>query len=249
VKDTSRYHSTVAWYKEWFGTEYLEIYSHRDQGEAERHIDFVMRTLGGAPPRAVLDLACGAGRHTQALRRRGIRALGADLSLVLLSEPPRQPGVAADMCCLPFARDAFSWVLNFFTSFGYFESERQNVQVLEEIHRVLEPGGRFLIDLFNRQQVVDNLVPRESQQRAGYDVDIERWFDERTQRVNKRIRVHGPGTRAQTFLESVRAYTRTEVESFLMQSGLAVDRLYGNFEGEEFRGDSERLILVGSKRG
>jgi SAM-dependent methyltransferase len=151
------------------------------------------------------------------------------------------------MCCLPFARDAFSWVLNFFTSFGYFESERQNVQVLEEIHRVLEPGGRFLIDLFNRQQVVANLVPRERQQREEYEVDIERWFDERTERVNKRIRVRGPGAKAQTFVESVRAYTREEVESSLTRSGLRVDQLYGSFEGEEFRTESERLILVGRK--
>lgn len=237
----------MTWYKEWFGTEYLELYSHRDQGEAEAHIDFVVRIFGDRPARAVLDLASGAGRHTQALRRRGLRALGADLSLLLLSEPPRQPGVAADMCCLPFSEGVFDWVLNFFTSFGYFESERENTQVLHEVHRILTPGGQFLIDLFNRDVVVANLVPSEHQQREGYEVEIQRWFDARTQRVNKRIRVHSPRRKAQTFLESVRAYSREEVEESLDRVGLRVDRLFGNFQGEPFRSDSERLILVGQR--
>jgi SAM-dependent methyltransferase len=239
----------VAWYKEWFGTEYLELYSHRDQGEAESHVEFVLEAFSDLEPQAVLDLASGAGRHTQALRRRGIRALGVDLSLVLLAEPPRQPSVAADMCCLPFSSGVFDWVLNFFTSFGYFESERQNAQVLHEIHRVLAPRGRFLIDLFNRDYVVANLVAREHQARDGYEVEIERWVDARSQRVNKRIRVLTPHRKAQTFLESVRAYTRQEVEEALDMAGLQVDRLFGDFQGEQFRSDSERLILVGHKRG
>ena len=237
----------MAWYKEWFGTEYLELYSHRDQGEAEANVDFVVEVFSDSEPRAVLDLASGAGRHTQALRDRGLRALGVDLSLILLSEPPRRPSVAADMCCLPFSGTVFDWVLNFFTSFGYFENEDQNTQVLREIHRVLAPRGRFLIDLFNRDFVVANLVPHEHQQREGYDVEIERWFDPRTQRVNKRIRVHARQRKVQTFLESVRAYTRQEVEGALGQAGLTVDQLFGDFRGEPFRSDSERLILVGHK--
>jgi SAM-dependent methyltransferase len=237
----------VAWYKEWFGKEYLDLYSHRNRGEAELHIDFVDRIFSGSEPRAVLDLACGAGRHTAVLRERGYRALGFDLSLTLLTQNAKLPRVAGDMCCLPFADGTFDWILNFFTSFGYFESERENFRVLEEIARSLAPGGRFLIDLFNRDYVVSHLQPRESQDRNGYKVEIERWFDHRTERVNKRIRVHAPGREVQTFVESVRAYSREEVVMGLDWTGLEVDDLYGNFQGEAFRRDSERLILVGHR--
>jgi SAM-dependent methyltransferase len=237
----------VAWYKEWFGSEYLDLYSHRDRGEAEQHVDFLTGVFAGSHPRAVLDLASGAGRHTEALRRRGLRALGVDLSLTLLAQSPHLPRVAGDMCCLPFSRSTFDWVLNFFTSFGYFESERENFKVLEELVRVLTPGGRFLIDLFNREHVLTHLVPRERQQREGYSVEIERWFDARTERVNKRIRVHASGQKAQTFVESVRAYRREEVEIGLRWAGLEVTDLFGNFQGDPFERDSERLILVGHK--
>ena len=238
----------MAWYKEWFGEEYLELYAHRDHGEAQVQVDFVNRFLGGPTgPQAVLDLACGAGRHTEALRRAGYRTVGVDLSITLLAHPPRVPSVAGDMRTLPFADGAFTWVLNFFTSFGYFDRERENFRVLEEIARLLEPGGRFLIDFLNRERVLANLVSQEEQTIAGRQVKIERWFDPDTRRINKRMHLEATDRPASTYVESVRAYTRDEVTIGLRWAGLEVDQLYGNFQGEPFDRDSERLILVGHK--
>ncbi len=237
----------MAWYKEWFGEEYLELYAHRDEGEARAHVDFVERTFDGERPRAVLDLACGAGRHTRELRRRGHRALGTDLSLTLLVQGIELPTVAADMRRLPFADGTFDWLLNFFTSFGYFESERENFQVLEEIERVLASDGRFLIDLFNSEQVIANLEPRERRESDGQVVDIRRWYDAGTRRINKRIRLQRHGEPTRTYLESVRAYERHEVVAGLERAGLEIVAVHGDFEGGPSDDDSERLIFVGRK--
>ncbi|MEE8523791.1 MAG: class I SAM-dependent methyltransferase [Thermoanaerobaculia bacterium] len=242
----------MAWYKDWFGEEYLELYAHRDAGEADRHVEFVERHLGaGDRPRAVLDLACGAGRHTAALRRHGYRTLGVDLSFTLLAVPPRVPCVAGDMSQLPFAAGSFDWILNFFTSFGYFERERENFRVLEEIVRLLAPGGRFLIDFLNRERVLANLKAHEIQEIKGRRVEIERWYDEETRRINKRMHLAGPAdagdATTDTYLESVRAYSRDEVTIGLRWAGLKVDSLFGNFSGEPFDRDSERLIIVGHR--
>ncbi|HEV7667762.1 MAG TPA: class I SAM-dependent methyltransferase [Thermoanaerobaculia bacterium] len=241
----------MAWYREWFGDEYLELYANRDESEAEGHVDFVEKALGGGPgglsgPRAVLDLACGAGRHTAALRRRGVRALGVDLSITLLIRG-QVPCVAGDMRRLPFADGSFDWVLNFFTSFGYFESERENFLVLGEIGRLLASGGRFLIDLMNPHFALANLNPREVQNVEGRRVEIDRWYDAASQRLNKRIRVIPETGPARTYLESVRAYQPEEVTAGLRWVGLDLDDLYGSFRGEPYDRDSERLILVGHK--
>jgi SAM-dependent methyltransferase len=238
----------MAWYRQWFGDEYLDLYSHRDSGEAEMHVRFVLERLGPQAPRAVLDLACGAGRHTAALRQHGLRALGVDLSVTLLLRGVGLPRVAADMRGLPFASGTFDWVLNFFTSFGYFETERENFQVLEEVVRVLAPGGRLVLDFMNIDRALAELEPSETVASGGRVVAIERWYDQATQRLNKRIRVGALGASpARTFLESVRAYRAEEVATGLRWAGLEVTGLYGNFQGDPYRLDSERVILVGKK--
>lgn len=243
----------MTWYKEWFGQDYLDLYAHRNREEAERHVEFVLHALGyddggGSPaPNAVLDLACGAGRHTDVLRRHGLRALGVDLSLTLLARRPDLPRVRGDMRCLPFADASFDWVLNFFTSFGYFETERENFQVLEEIVRLLTPGGRFLIDFLNRDRVLAGLEPAESRQEGDRRVDIQRWYDPASSRINKRITLRANDRPPRTYLESVRAYSKEEVTIGLSWAGLEVTDLYGNFKGHPYDRDSERLILVGRR--
>jgi SAM-dependent methyltransferase len=240
----------MAWYKEWFGEEYLELYSHRDESEAEVHVDFVEKHLAKGPrPRAVLDLACGAGRHTAVLRSRGYRTLGVDLSLTLLAHMQARglPRVAGDMRRLPFREGSFDWVLNFFTSFGYFETERENFQVLEEIVRALTSGGRFLIDLMNPGPALASLKASETQALDGRAASIERWYDAENKRINKRIVVSAPGEPSRTFLESVRVYSPEEVIIGLRWAGLEVEALFGNFQGESYERDSERLILIGRK--
>jgi SAM-dependent methyltransferase len=237
----------VAWYQEWFGQEYLELYSHRDAGEAESHVRFLKRVLAWPEPTAVLDLACGAGRHTRALRAEGLRTLGVDLSLTLLTQSPDLPRVAGDIRSLPFAEQTFDWVLSFFTSFGYFENERQNFLVLEEMARILRPGGRFLLDLFNLDHVLVNLIPRENRTLGGRRVTIERWFDRESRRVNKRIQIRSARGLGRSFLESVRAYREEEVRIGLRWAGLEVEHLYGDFEGEPYGRESPRLILAGRR--
>jgi SAM-dependent methyltransferase len=241
----------MPWYKEWFGEEYLELYSHRDESEAGEHVDFVEKHLGagGPRPQAVLDLACGAGRHTAALRQRGYRILGLDLSLTLLARMRARglPRVAGDMRLLPFRAGSFDWVLNFFTSFGYFERERENFRVLEEIVRVLPPGGRFLIDLMNPDSALASLKPRDAQDLDGRRAEIERWHDAASHRINKRIVVSTPGEPPRTFFESVRIYQPEEVIIGLRWAGLEVSSLFGNFQGDPYERDSERLILIGFK--
>src|SRR2546423_14371333 len=58
------------WFEEWFGEDYLHIYQHRDETEAERAIELIATNLAGRQIDTVLGLACGAGRHTRVLRER-----------------------------------------------------------------------------------------------------------------------------------------------------------------------------------
>src|SRR5438105_12687804 len=107
------------WFEEWFGEDYLHIYQHRNETEAEGAIELIATNLAGRRIDTVLDLACGAGRHTRVLRERWW-TVGLDLSMPLLKiarkESSDAPYVRADMRELPFAESSFDLVVNLFTS-------------------------------------------------------------------------------------------------------------------------------------
>jgi SAM-dependent methyltransferase len=241
------------WYASWFGEEYLALYPDRDDVEAVRQAEFVLGLLSPYAARGrggILDLACGTGRHAVVLARGGAPVAGVDLSAPLLarararrSEPA--PGfVRADMRRLPFARRSFGAIVNFFTSFGYFDDPADDVRVVGEIARLLAPGGAFLSDVFNASRVLSTLVSREERTVAGQRVAIRRRFDAATRRVEKEITM-GSGPDARTFRERVRVYLRDELEALHRDAGFSVSAAFGDFDGSPFDPRrSPRLILL-----
>src|SRR5258708_40344463 len=137
----------MAWYQEWFGEEYLELYSHRDENEAREQVAFFRRQCGdiGGP---ILDLACGMGRHIQELTALGYRAIGCDLSFTMLrtgrAEYGPMPMARAEMRQLPLFYGTFPRPVNFFTSFAYFPDEHRNLAPVREMSRVLARDADFL---------------------------------------------------------------------------------------------------------
>lgn len=241
------------WYASWFGEEYLALYPERDDLEAARQAQFALGLLApyaGKGPGGVLDLACGTGRHAVVLSRVGTPVTGVDLSARLLARARARradpaPGyVRADMRRLPFARGSFGAVVNFFTSFGYFEDAADDVRVLGEIARVLAPGGAFLSDVFNTSRVLATLVSREEKSVAGEHVSIRRRYDAATRRIEKEITM-GTGSESRTFRERVRVYLRDELEALHRDACLAVRAAFGDFDGTPFDPRrSPRLILL-----
>jgi SAM-dependent methyltransferase len=235
----------MAWYQEWFGEEYLELYAHRDENEARQQVVF-FREQAGAIDGPVLDLASGMGRHIKELTAAGYTAIGCDLSFTLLqtgrAEYGPMPVARADMRQLPFFSGSFAGLVNFFTSFGYFADEAENLQVVREMARVLEPGALFLFDYLNVHRELDKLVQRETRTTPKGDIQIERWFDPYDRSFNKRMTIGH-----KRYLERVRGYDLTEISMMFTSSGLTIRNAFGDFHGRPFENGSPRLILVGSR--
>ncbi|HEY0370603.1 MAG TPA: class I SAM-dependent methyltransferase [Thermoanaerobaculia bacterium] len=235
----------MAWYQEWFGEEYLELYSHRDEHEARQQVAF-FREQCGPLDGPVLDLACGMGRHLQELRPLGYRGVGCDLSYTLLRTGIKEYGpmavVRADMRRLPFCDGVFGGLVNFFTSFGYFPTEEENATVVGEMARVLDRGAPFLFDYLNVHRELDKLVERETRETPMGVVKIERWFDGHDRSFNKRITIG-----EKRYLERVRGYDLDEISGMFASCNLSIRSAFGNFEGSKFDHSSPRLILVGSR--
>jgi SAM-dependent methyltransferase len=236
------------WYRSWFGESYLALYPHRDEDEAAQAVALFLEAVGPVPGQ-VLDLACGAGRHLRALRARGVRAMGMDLSMPLLREGGRRdasaPRVRGDMRHLPFREGAFQGVTSFFTSFGYFEAEDEDLGVLREVGRVLQPGGWALLDFLNAEQVRATLEPRDVRMVGRRRVEQLRRLVDGGRRVEKRIRVLDEATGSEErFRERVRLYESHELKHLLGRAGFQVVARHGDYDGRPPAPDAPRQILV-----
>src|SRR3989441_5805247 len=156
------------WWRSWFGPGYLALY---DDYLAERtpvEIDQLEALLALRPPRRILDLPCGQGRHAIELARRGYDVTGADLSLFLLKIADERARAArvgvrwitGDMRQV-IAGETFDVVLNLFTSLGYFADETDDRKVVGAAATMLLPGGRFVVELINGERVMAHFQERE----------------------------------------------------------------------------------------
>ncbi len=244
--------STAPWFVEAFRAEYLDVYAHRDEASAAREAKATLSMLRFDPARGrLLDLAGGAGRHARAFQALRCDVVCFDLSddLTRVSAEKRIQTVRGDMLQLPFHDWSFAGVACLFSSFGYFEEEQQHEQVLREIQRVLQPGGRALLDLMDRDTVAFHLEPQSVDIVDGMTIEVERAMVQGGRRVEKSIRIMRQGNRARAWTESVRLFTEEELATLACRAGLVVERTVGDYNGQPVvPGETRRLVVLHKPR-
>lgn len=140
-----------------FDETYLRTYlpSTSEQQSGEEALSAV--ALADVEPGAeILDCPCGFGRHAVPLAEAGYLVTGFDRSESQLAEAVKRRGDAdwprflrGDYRELPFEDASFDAVLTLFSSLGYLERD-EDVGVLQELHRVLRPGGALVVETAHR---------------------------------------------------------------------------------------------------
>jgi SAM-dependent methyltransferase len=136
--------------------------------------------------------------------------------------------------------------INLFTSFGYFEAEADNQEVLREVGRVLRPGGEFLLDISNRDYSLLQWWPRTWRRHGKAIIREETDLDPRPCRFRMTF-TWIEGQRQESLTHSVRHYTAPELTGMLRTAGLGPTAVYGDFDGGAFDLYSKRLIVVAKK--
>lgn len=238
------------WFEHWFDSPYYHIlYKHRNFNEAELFIDNLINYLHPQSNSRFLDVGCGKGRHSIYLNKKGYPVIGIDLSpesIVFASQFKNESlkFYAEDMRKIDRANQ-FNYVLNLFTSFGYFENELDDYATIECLSRALKTGGMFVLDFMNVKKVVADLITQETIISDGIEFKITRQIENNF--IVKRIHFSEKGV-TYNFQERVKMLALADFKKYFAANKLNILNLRGNYELEEFNPEtSDRLIMIAQK--
>jgi SAM-dependent methyltransferase len=248
--------NSTPWYVTFFGEEYFQIYDPMlPEERTAREVEGISILLALPPGSRILDLACGHGRHAIRLAERGYRVTGQDLSEIFLERARADAEAHAvdvrwihdDMREIHFENE-FDGVINIFTAFGYLESDDEDQRVLEQVHKALRPGGRFLLETMHRDALVRGFQPfGVMRHEDGLLVTEERHFDQLEGRAVVRVTLLYPDGRRTELSHAARTYTLTELARMLARAGLQLQAIYGGLDGSPLTLDSRRLVMIAEK--
>lgn len=243
----------MSWYKEWFNSDnYLKVYSHRDVTEAERLVNLIVNNINSVAGNKVLDMACGSGRHAIIFASKGYEVTAIDLSKNLIATA--EANAKAQNVNIEFVNSdilefssitKFNLTVNLFTSIGYFDDDEDNFKIIKKAFDLLTDRGMFVIDYFNKNYLLKNLIPTTVFSDNGSRITQNRFID--GNRVRKNITIENNG-KIDEFYESVRLYSNDELISSLKGAGFRIMKKFGDYEGNDFEEDpSQRLIIFAQK--
>lgn len=208
--------------------------------------------LARTPPgAAVLDLACGPGRHALELARRGFRVTGVDRTRTPLERA--RAAAAAEALSLELVEGdmrsferagAFDLVVSLFTSFGYFRDPEDDRRVAAHVARSLRPGGTFVIDVVGKEVLARIFQPRAWQELPGGALWLEeRHVEQGWSWMRNRWILLRDGMRKEFVVEH-RLFSARELVTLLLDSGFASAEPFGSLEGAPYDDRAQRLVIV-----
>jgi len=245
------------WWEELFNDDYLRTSERLTDEQLAREVDFIEDRLSIERGGAVMDLACGTGLHAIELAQRGYEVVGFDLSLAMLARAGDEAQgreaklnfVQGDMREMTFV-EQFDGIYCWNASFGYFDEDK-NSQVIDRIHRALKAGGLLLLDVPNR-----DFLLQQSPSLAWFEGDgcvcmDEMTMDFITSRMKvKRTMMFDDG-RSREIEYSMRVYGLHELGKILHEHRFKVCEVSGRTAtpGVFFGSESPRTIILAEKRG
>ena len=240
----------MSWFANWFDSPYYHtLYKNRDEKEAQVFIDNLIDYLQIHKGSKLIDIACDKGRHAKYFNKKGMDVVGVDLSPNSINTAKKDENKSLkfsvhDMREI-YKENTFNIVTNLFTSFGYFEDNKDEQKAINAMSSNLKKEGLLIIDFMNVKKVIANLVLNEQKTINNIQFDITRQVKDGF--IIKDIRITD-GKEEQQFQEKVKAITLADYSEFITNAGLKIIDIFGNYKLDNFDEEiSDRLILICKK--
>jgi len=238
------------WFDTWFNTPYYHLlYKDRNVQEADFFLNNLLTYLKPLKTDRFLDIACGKGRHAVSIHQKGFTVEGIDLSSKSIDYANTFSEKGLSFSCHDmrqiYKREAFHYVLNLFTSFGYFNSKEENQKAINAMAANLKKGGKVIIDFMNSKKVIHELVKHDIKKVEHISFDINRKVTNGL--IIKDIRFQDQNN-LYHFQERVQALELLDFMHFFEKAGLKIINLWGDYSLNDFDTiHSPRLILLAQK--
>lgn len=219
----------------------------------DEEVKFIIDVLNLAKQAKVFDLYCGYGRHAIELVKHGYKVIGLDSSesfIEIARKNAREEAVdiqfvAGDMRNMEYKHE-FDAVINMFAAFGYFTDE-ENADIIRKISASLKPGGKFLIDMLNREWMMKNSINRYWRHPSGeyvlsYKVDLVQGICFMKRTLFNQI----DGTKKE-YEFTLRAYSKQELDALITAADMKITAVYGGFDKRVYDTNSPRMIILAEK--
>jgi hypothetical protein len=142
----------------------------------------------------------------------------------------------------PFDLCGIYYIFNLFTSFGYFDHERDNYKIVHNVANCLKDNGIFVIDFMNVPRVIENLVSFETVYRDDIKFEINRYVDSGF--IKKDIRVEDSGE-LHYYQERVQALQKEDFERYLANANFQIKEVMGSYKMDSYDPvNASRLIII-----
>ena len=220
-----------------------------------QEIDFLVDALPLDPGARVLDVGCGFGRHSVELARRRYRVLGIDPAAAMIRAARamrKRPASLSTSSKSPQKAisppNPFDAALCLFTTLGQVPpaSDDDNRDLLTTVFDSLKEGGRFALELPQKQPALDALKPSD---RFGSDTSyaqVDRSYDAGTGIVTEQFHIVSPDG-SQDFHLRYRLFTRQDVTGLLAAAGLQILKSHDGYNRADLTADSPAMLFICAK--
>lgn len=240
-------------YDESFWEEFEILMYDRDRIEnTDRDACNIIKLLGLKETDSLLDVCCGFGRNTHAFAKMGIKTTGIDITKYYLDRAKKESinknnpqYILGDI--LKFKEiEKYDYAINMFTSFGLMESEDDEIIGLKNIYNALKPGGKYLIDIQGKELICRDFEKNIWFESGDIKVFLEYKIVNSFTRLNSRWLYYKDNNMHERSFDT-RIYSALELATLVSGVGFETVEIYGDFLGNPYDMDAERLIVVGIK--
>ncbi|MFP4459356.1 MAG: class I SAM-dependent methyltransferase [Candidatus Zixiibacteriota bacterium] len=198
----------------------------------------------------ILDICCGIGRHSIAFSLLGHSVTGIDISPDYIDRAKmasQNAGAEIEFITADaynFKREkSFDLAISMFTSFGLYEDDAKNRQILKNAYESLRPGGQFFLDVMGKEIIARIFIERDWENHDGIIRIHEREIiDDFTKIRNRQIVIDGDDR--QEFVYTHWLYSAGELRMMLHEAGFKEIEFYGDYDGIAYDNQAQRLIAI-----